>query len=399
MRLTATAAVLGLILTASGAVIWLATIWPATRPPQVPPFQTQTISPAQPPPPQVPTVQTIPEALMPLPTPPYFPSRPPVPRLPAPRAKVAQGRRIGPPLPQLSGARVIPARPSPSPALPARLPARPPVLPDAVAQGGPPITTRIVALNQNVDVQMIRTQVGRTQLALIRGGLPVSRHVLWRSSVGQFMKAAGAVAGVNGTFFKDAAIASNDSNMLGPLLTADGTFWKETDAYLLSRITGRPLVAWSHDQFLVTAFRPLSMNRKADLLSLLPGMTDAFLAGTWLVRGGKAVSAADMKKYAPSDAQEVRPRVFFGVTTDGLGIAGATTTPVSSARLAQIAQQVGAQEAVLLDSGYSTSLIYGSQVLAVGHRSRKVQSRPVPHAIVFFNPRSVQAQGKPVAGR
>ena len=67
-------------------------------------------------------------------------------------------------------------------------------------------------------------------------------------------------------------------------------------------------------------------------------------------------------------------------------IAGATVTPVSSSRLAQIAEAAGAREAVLMDSGYSTSLIYGTRVLAVGHRTRKVASRPVPHAIVFMNP-------------
>ncbi|GGQ97329.1 phosphodiester glycosidase family protein [Deinococcus ruber] len=268
-----------------------------------------------------------------------------------------------------------------------------------VTQAAPTGLSTLTPLNEGVPVTMTRLQVGRVQVALLRGGLPVSRHVLWRSSVVQFIKASGAVAGVNGTFFKDAAIASNDSNMMGPLLTADGTFLRESDAYLLGRITGRPLVAWSNTQFLVTAFRPATMNRKAQVQALLPGVTDAFVAGAWLVRGGHAISAADMKRYASSDAQEVRPRVFFGVTKDGLGIAGATITPVSSAGLARIAEQVGAQEAVLMDSGYSTSLIYGAQVLAVGHASRKVPSRPVPHAIVFFNPSSVQAQGKPLPGK
>ena len=350
----------------------------------------------------------------------------------APLPQVSGGQIADPPPPLPAVTVSIPPTPRPAPALPvvallvpvqATLtggrnahpgPARPvqpgsiqsnsstvqrrPVQPDALNPGAPPALSSLVPLNEGVPVTMTRLVVGRVQVALLRGGLPVSRHVLWRSSVVQFIKASGAVAGVNGTFFKDAAIASNDSNMMGPLLTADGTFLRESDAYLLGRISGRPLVAWSNSQFLVTAFRPASMNRKAQVQALLPGVTDAFVAGAWLVRGGHAISAADMRRYASSDAQEVRPRVFFGVTKDGLGIAGATITPVSSAGLARIAEQVGAQEAVLMDSGYSTSLIYGSQVLAVGHASRKVPSRPVPHAIVFFNPTSVQAQGKPVPG-
>ena len=244
----------------------------------------------------------------------------------------------------------------------------------------------VVPFHQDVPVQLRQLSVGRSRVALLVGGLPVSRHVLWRSSVGQFVRAAGAAAGVNGTFFKDAAIASNDSNMLGPMLTAGGEFLSETDPAQLKKIAGRPLVAWSHNQFLVTAFDPGSMNHKSALQAMLPGMTDAFLAGGWLVHGGQALSLEEMMVHAPKDAQEVRPRVFFGVTKAGLSIAGATITPVSSARLAQIAQEAGAQEAVLMDSGYSTSLIYGSRVLAVGHKTRTVPSRPVPHAIVFMNP-------------
>lgn len=249
-----------------------------------------------------------------------------------------------------------------------------------------PAAPATLPLREDVPVQLSQVQMGRVQVALLKGGQPVSRHVLWRSSVGQFIREAGAVAGVNGTFFKDAAIASNDSNMLGPMLTQGGHFLSETDPVQLKKIGGRPLVAWSHDRFLVTDFDPASMNRKAQVEALLPGMTDAFLAGGWLVHGGQALSTEAMMRHAPKDAQEVRPRVFFGVTSTGLVIAGATTTPVSSARLAQVAQQAGAQEAVLMDSGYSTSLIYGSRVLAVGHRTRKVPSRPVPHAIVFMNP-------------
>jgi Phosphodiester glycosidase len=250
----------------------------------------------------------------------------------------------------------------------------------------PQFASSTLPLHQDVAVQVVQLRMGRTQVALLKGGLPVSRHVLWRSSVGEFMRVAGAVAGVNGTFFKDAAIASNDSNMLGPMLTQGGHFLSESDPTQLKKIGGRPLVAWSHTQFLVTAFDPAHMNHRAEVQALLPGVTDAFLAGAWLVHGGQALTLREMAVHAPKDAQEIRPRVFFGVTRDGLSIAGATVTPVSSVRLAQIAAKAGAQEAVLMDSGYSASLIYGSRILAVGHRTRRVPSRPVPHAIVFMNP-------------
>lgn len=290
--------------------------------------------------------------------------------------------------------RSLPAPPVATVSFPRRAPATgpavlsypAPTLPEVTVSLPPVSPLDIAALHQDVPVQLRQLSVGRSRVALLVGGLPVSRHVLWRSSVGQFVRAAGAAAGVNGTFFKDAAIASNDSNMLGPMLTAGGDFLSETDPVQLGKIAGRPLVAWSHDQFLVTAFDPATMNREAAVRAMLPGMTDAFLAGGWLVHGGQALSTEQMMVHAPKDAQEVRPRVFFGVTKAGLSIAGATVTPVSSARLAQIAQEAGAQEAVLMDSGYSTSLIYGERVLAVGHKTRTVPSRPVPHAIVFMNP-------------
>ncbi|MGI8748196.1 MAG: phosphodiester glycosidase family protein [Deinococcus sp.] len=244
----------------------------------------------------------------------------------------------------------------------------------------------LVRLDASSPVRLVQETLGREKVALLIGGLPVTHHVHWRSSVGQFIRAAGGVAGVNGTFFKDAAIASNDSNMMGPLLTPDGVFLSESDPVLLGKISGRPLVAWSRGQFLVTSFVPRRMNHRADVKALLPGVTDAFAAGAWLVRGGQALRPAARLRYAASDAQQVRPRVFFGVTRGGQPIAGATITPVSSVRLAQIAQAAGAQEAVMLDGGYSTSLIYCARALAVGHSSRKTQSRPVPHAIVFMAP-------------
>ena len=297
-----------------------------------------------------------------------------------------QERQVEPPSPVVEVPAPVPTQVRP-PAVAVHVPPQPrpaPARPEVHLVVPPaPDTT---ALREDLPVQLVETRFGRTSLAMLRGGLPVSRHVLWRSSVGQFIREAGAVAGVNGTFFKDAAIASNDSNMLGPMLTPDGKFLSETDPVQLKKIAGRPLVAWSRGSFLVTAFEPKSMNHKAQVEALLPGMTDAFLAGAWLVHGGQALTLKEMQVHAPKDAQEVRPRVFFGVTKDGLVIAGATISPVSSAQLAVIAQHYGAEEAVLMDSGYSTSLIYGTRALAVGHTSRKVQSRPVPHAIVFMNP-------------
>jgi len=53
--------------------------------------------------------------------------------------------------------------------------------------------------------------------------------------------------------------------------------------------------------------------------------------------------------------------------------------------LARAASSAGIEEAVLLDSGYSTSLVFGQQIVAVGRKRAKQPSRPVPHAIVLLD--------------
>ena len=57
----------------------------------------------------------------------------------------------------------------------------------------------------------------------------------------------------------------------------------------------------------------------------------------------------------------------------------------------------GLKEAVLLDSGFSTSLVLGKEVLASGHSTAGEPSRPVPHAIVLMgetDPASLEAAKK-----
>jgi exopolysaccharide biosynthesis protein len=101
------------------------------------------------------------------------------------------------------------------------------------------------------------------------------------------------------------------------------------------------------------------------------------------VSDGRAFLEAEIKPFSAQDSHEIRPRTFLGVTADGELVVGATQRSASTARLAQAALAAGCQEAVLLDSGYSTSLVYDGELLAVGHRTRSVKSRPVPHAIIL----------------
>lgn len=69
---------------------------------------------------------------------------------------------------------------------------------------------------------------------------------------------------------------------------------------------------------------------------------------------------------------------------DGRLALGATTYVATSAELARALSAEGVQEAVLLDSGFSTSLVYGRKILVTGHTSPGIPSRPVPHALILF---------------
>ncbi len=251
-------------------------------------------------------------------------------------------------------------------------------------------------LNSSKAVALEPYQFGHLKLVLLRGGRPVSEKWGHRSGVGQFVRATGAVGGINGTFFVDSRLRGTDVTMLGPVKGENGRFVAEYDAYRQKRIEGRPAVFWGPSSIGFASFQPDSMNRLERFKTLMPDVENVFVAGAWMVHGGKAYSTAELRRYATSDFWQIRPRVFMGLDAQNQVVLCATQTPTSTDHLAQIAVKLGLKEAVLLDSGYSTSLIYGNQVLAVGHKTRAVQSRPVPHAIVLFNPspKMVQASSK-----
>jgi len=240
-------------------------------------------------------------------------------------------------------------------------------------------------------VRLTQVRLEGVSLALIEGGRPQSLLTSGRRGVREFVQAVGAKAGINGSFFTDALVASNDNTMIGPVLTRslegahEPIFKAEENPGLLERVQQRPLVLWSRDRLMMVPFQPESMNSREGLERLLPGVTDAFLAGAWIVHGGLPRDAAQLEPFAPRDAEDRRPRVFLGLTRDGKIVLGASTSAASTEMLARAASSAGVEEAVLLDSGYSTSLVFGQQIVAVGRKRAKQPSRLVPHAIVLLD--------------
>ena len=54
-----------------------------------------------------------------------------------------------------------------------------------------------------------------------------------------------------------------------------------------------------------------------------------------------------------------------------------------SAQIETIVVAAGVKEAVLMDSGFSTSIIYDNKIIVTGHTAKHLPSRAVPHAIVL----------------
>jgi poly-beta-1,6-N-acetyl-D-glucosamine N-deacetylase len=202
--------------------------------------------------------------------------------------------------------------------------------------------------------------------------------------VGEFIREAGGVAGINGTFFADARLRGTDATMIGPCITSnDGEFVPDMDEYRLTRLVNRPVVLLSPKKMMIVPFQPGYMSSETVFKAALPELTDMFLAGAWIVHDGVARTEEQLKAFSASDFAETRRRAFFGITATGEVVVGGTLEVVSTMKMAEAAAAAGVQEAVLLDSGFSTSVIYDNKIIVTGHTAEHIPSRPVPHAIVL----------------
>ena len=133
----------------------------------------------------------------------------------------------------------------------------------------------------------------------------------------------------------------------------------------------------------VAPFQPAALGEETGVRRLLPGMTDCFLAGAWIVHKGVARKRAEIEPYAARDFNDPRKRAFFGITDAGEVVFGATQKVVTTTTMARGAAAAGVREAFLMDSGFSTSIVFDGKVLAFGHSTAESPSRQVPHALVM----------------
>ncbi len=274
--------------------------------------------------------------------------------------------------------------------------------PPPVAAAVPPVAAPLHDAQVGTDLPnpqspllVIHARENGVPFILIEGGVPQTRRAALRRGVDEMVQEAGAQAGLNGTFFVNASVQGTDNTLIGPSLCGNETkavFNPEDRTKLL---VGRPLVLLSKTQTRFIPYDPATMQTQDALESWLPGLTDVFLGGVWLVHNGQAADRTKIDTFQVHDAEDPRRRAFFCLLPDGRPALGATTYVTASSSLAVALQSIGVQEAVLLDSGFSTSLVYGKKILVTGHTSPGIPSRPVPHALVLFGkpaptlPRSV----------
>jgi biofilm PGA synthesis lipoprotein PgaB len=250
-------------------------------------------------------------------------------------------------------------------------------------------------------VEAITVEYGRARLLAVAGGTLETITSPTRESVSEFLeRSPGAVAGINGTFFPLAAIAATDNRLMGPSLSPDRTgFYPDNDRTRWPRLKNRPLVLWNEKKIMIVPFVPEWMNDEERAMEILPGATNIFLAGAWLVHNGVPATEKDIRAFAAQDAMDPRRRAAFGILEDGRPFGACSKGSMSSKSFAEALVELGAKEAVLLDSGFSTSLVYDGKILASGHSSPTSPSRPVPHAILFKGTLSDSEESAEVAAK
>ena len=222
-------------------------------------------------------------------------------------------------------------------------------------------------------------------LVLVKGGKPLTVRATdtGRKSVGEFIRdTPSTVAGMNGTFFVNADLRSVDNALIGPCRTQiESLFFADEDKQRLPRIWNRPLVVWGPKKIAIVPFNPYANNDEVSVISLMGDATDVFLGGAWIVHDGIARTKKEIV-YAARDYNDPRKRAFFGVTDKGEPVLGATLEVVTTEMMARGAAAAGVHEAVLMDSGFSTSIVYDGKIIATGHTAKDLPSRSVPHAIL-----------------
>jgi len=248
------------------------------------------------------------------------------------------------------------------------------VLPDA--WGGPKPTASRKGFDFTGEIEKQETVVNGVPLVLISGGRPITIHADSRYQVQEILEGTEAIAGVDGGFFSLEFLDSNQ--MIGPVLGQNTGKFVPGQEWDRRKIVNRPLVLIGPRSVRFVPFDPEAHNTLEGIRAELPDVTDAFVAAAFLVEDGQPQPPSRFGDLF--DFNEPRHRAFWGINQAGQPKIGVTTEPVGSVELGEILAKSGFRDAVMLDSGASTSLAYQGASL-VGYIPR-----PVPHVVALVPP-------------
>ncbi|WP_035799219.1 polysaccharide deacetylase family protein [Crocosphaera chwakensis] len=244
------------------------------------------------------------------------------------------------------------------------------------AWGGYPGEHLEGGFNFTANITKREHKIDGVELIIINGGKPSTIHADSRYQVPEIMATSEAVAAVDGAFF---SLKYLDSNvMIGPVMSGGGEFVPGNTSEN-PRLNGRPLVLMS-DKWV--KFVPFDANIHNSWQGVTGEsedgefITDTFVAAAWLVKDSMAQPYESFGNLF--DFHVPRHRAFWGIHRSGQPMIGVSKNPVDSIELGKILQQLGFRDAVMLDSGASTSLAYEGESL-VGYIPR-----PVPHVVVLL---------------
>jgi peptidoglycan/xylan/chitin deacetylase (PgdA/CDA1 family) len=246
------------------------------------------------------------------------------------------------------------------------------------AWGGDPLPRSDGGFNFATAIQKREVEFPNNTLVLISGGIPKTIHADSRYQVEEIIAGTEAIAAVDGGFFSLKELDSNQ--MIGPVLSQNGGFIPGYEGEI-GKLEGRPLVIITDQWVRYIPFDPARHNTLEGIEAEARDgarVTDAFVAAAWLVKEGQPQPRESFGTLYGFDA--ARHRAFWGINQAGQPVIGVSREPIDSMALGELLVQAGFREAVMLDSGASTSLAYR------GESQVHYTPRPVPHAVALFPP-------------
>jgi peptidoglycan/xylan/chitin deacetylase (PgdA/CDA1 family) len=247
------------------------------------------------------------------------------------------------------------------------------------AWGGPEVPLFDEGFKFDSPVRLTRMTLEEVPLILISGGRPMTIHADSRYQVPEIIAGTEAIAAVDGGFFSLRYLDSN--TMIGPVLSQNtGEFVPGNDSEN-TLIQNRPLVIITPDTVDFIPFDHTRHNTLEGIQASHPDVTDAFVAAGWLVREGEPQPLESFG--ALFDVNAERHRAFWGIDYAGQPVVGVSADRVGSVKLGELLHQAGLRDAVMLDSGASTSLAYQGESLV------RYEPRPVPHVVALVPPEEI----------